>query len=443
MRAQHSLLAGAIAVVVGSCGRSNDSVDDAVSPPPTAATAAPAAPPSPASIPSPTGAPASASEAPTAVRVPIDGLVAFGSAGALVTIVAFTDYECPYSRKAERTLATLREELGDDVRVIIASRPLAIHEHAPAAARAFLAAAEQGRAEAMHTRLFADPSALDDAGLAASARAVGLDVTTFEAARSGKTTAAALARSETLADALGATGTPTFYVNGRRLLGARPYATFRTLVDEELAAAKAMMARGIARENVYAAIMANAPDVKAPPEPKPDTEVHPIDVAGAPLRGPANAPVTIELFSDFECPYCVKLEGTLRTLEEAYPGQIRIAFRHNPLPMHDHARVAAKASMAAERQGKFWPYHDLLLQHRDALDRASLERYATDAGLDLRRFSVDLDDPALEARLAAEERHASRLHVEGTPTAFVNGRRITGAQPLVTWRSMVDRALYR
>ena len=101
--------------------------------------------------------------------MPIDGLPAFGSPRALVTIVAFTDYECPYCAKADKTIATLRSELGDDVRVVLATRPLAMHEHAAPAARALLAAAEQGKAEAMHARLFADRTALDDAGLTESA----------------------------------------------------------------------------------------------------------------------------------------------------------------------------------------------------------------------------------------------------------------------------------
>ena len=378
----------------------------------------------------------------SAVRVPIDGLPVIGDARALVTIVAFTDYECPYCAKAEKTMLTLRAELGEDVRVVVAARPLPMHEHAGAAARAFLAAAEQGKAEAMHARLFADPAALDDAGLLASARAIGLDIAAFEAARAGTATAAALARAETLASSLGVHGTPTFFVNGRRLVGARPYEAFRALVEQERRHARDMVSSGTPREQVYARLMAAAPEPAAlAPAPEVDDAVVEVGTRDAPARGEARAPVTIALFSDFECPYCIKAEATLRTLEAAYPGKVKVAFKHRPLPMHDHARLAAKASMAAESQGKFWEYHDVLLAHRDALDRASLEGYAATLGLDSRRFARDLDDPLLEARLRADETEASKLHVEGTPTAFVNGRRITGAQPMAVFRAAVDRAL--
>jgi protein-disulfide isomerase len=112
-------------------------------------------------------------------------------------------------------------------------------------------------------------------------------------------------------------------------------------------------------------------------------------------------------------------------------------------PLHEHARLAAKASLAAEAQGRFWEYHDLLVAHRDALDRASLEGCARTAGLDLARFGRDIDDPRFEARITADETPAAKLHVEGTPTAFVNGRRIVGAQLIAVYRAAVDRALAR
>ena len=431
-------LAFTLALTLGTTQCSRGPEADDVAPAPTAAPAAPksataTAAPAPARVPS---------DVPSAVRVPIDGLPVFGSARALVTIVAFTDYECPYCAKADKTIATLRSELGDDLRVVLATRPLAMHERAAPAARALLAAAEQGRAEAMHARLFADRGALDDAGLTASARAIGLDLRSFESARSGPSTADALARVEVLATSLAVDGTPTFFVNGRRMVGARTYETFRALALEERTRAQEMVAAGIAREHVYDTLMAAAP-VPPPPTRAPAIDDTAVDVAvdGAPARGPAHAPVTIALFSDFECPYCVKAEATLRALEASYPREVRVAFRHRPLPMHEHARLAAKASLAAEAQGRFWEYHDVLVAHRDALDRASLEGYARTVGLDLVRFARDIDDSRFEARITADETQAAKLHVEGTPTAFVNGRRIVGAQPMAVYRAAVDRAL--
>jgi protein-disulfide isomerase len=203
-----------------------------------------------------------------------------------------------------------------------------------------------------------------------------------------------------------------------------------------------IVAGGVAREKVYASLMASAPPAPAQVKtPENDDVVVDVALDGAPVRGPVRAPVTIALFSDFECPYCVRVEATLRSLEAAYPDKIKIAFRHRPLPMHEHARLAAKASVAADAQGRFWEYHDVLVAHRDALDRASLEGYARTVGLDVARFNRDVDDARTEARVSADETQAAKLHAEGTPTLFVNGRRVSGAQPLPVFRAAVDRAL--
>jgi protein-disulfide isomerase len=138
------------------------------------------------------------------------------------------------------------------------------------------------------------------------------------------------------------------------------------------------------------------------------------------------------LFSDYECPFCARAEPIVRSLEQAHPGDVRVVFKNMPLPMHAHASLAAKAALAAGEQGKYWEYHDVLFAHQSALDRASLERYAADIGLDARRFARDLDDARLEARLEADVADADALGIKGTPTLFVNGRRIVGAQPLAT-----------
>jgi protein-disulfide isomerase len=175
----------ALTLATTQCSRAPDA-DDLAAPRPVASV--PPSPPQAAATAVTATAAAAArvpSDVPSAVRVPIDGLPVLGSTRALVTVVAFTDYECPYCAKADKTIATLREALGDDVRVVLAMRPLAMHERAAPAARALLAAAEQGKAEAMHARLFAERGALDDAGLTASARATGLDLRSFEGARNG------------------------------------------------------------------------------------------------------------------------------------------------------------------------------------------------------------------------------------------------------------------
>ncbi|HEY6459054.1 MAG TPA: thioredoxin domain-containing protein, partial [Polyangiaceae bacterium] len=187
---------------------------------------------------------------PRVYRVPVDGLPSMGDPEAPVTIVEFTDYQCPYCQKAEHTVVRLRATYGDALRVVIAERPLPFHDHARPAALAALAANAQGKFEPMHERLFALGKQLDDAAVASAAADAGVDLS--RAYDDGT-----LARSEKLADTLGVTGTPTFFVDGRMVQGAQPYETFRDVVDERLAAARALVASGTPARDVYAALVAN------------------------------------------------------------------------------------------------------------------------------------------------------------------------------------------
>lgn len=170
-------------------------------------------------------------------------------------------------------------------------------------------------------------------------------------------------------------------------------------------------------------------------------KVETVALGASPSRGDANAPVTVVVFSDFQCPFCSRAESTVRELEAAYPGKVRFVFKNQPLPFHEHARLAAKAALAAGEQGKFWEYHDVLFTHQRELDRASLERYAEDLGLDLRRFRAALDDSRLDVAVEADVTEAHRLEVKGTPAFFINGRGLQGAQPLAAFRAKVDQAL--
>jgi protein-disulfide isomerase len=186
-------------------------------------------------------------------RVPIAGLPSFGNARGLVTLVVFTDYECAFCKKLDKTIARLRSAYGDELRVVIAERPLAMHPHARPAAIAALAAAEQGKLEEMHDGLFAAPG-LDETSIDAIARGIGLDPARFAADRKSAA-ARALVRSEQIADGLGVSGTPTMFVNGRLVVGAQPFEALRLVVDERLASARALVGKGIAVSDVYDATM--------------------------------------------------------------------------------------------------------------------------------------------------------------------------------------------
>jgi protein-disulfide isomerase len=163
----------------------------------------------------------------------------------------------------------------------------------------------------------------------------------------------------------------------------------------------------------------------------------------APSLGRADAKVTVEVWSDFQCPFCARGAATVKQLREKYGDQVRIVFRHQPLPMHANARLAAAASMAAHEQGKFWEFHDLLFANQGSLDRASLEALAGKLQLDPERFRRALDSSTWRTYVETDAAEAQRRGVKGTPTFFVNGKAIIGAQPLSVFAEAIDAQLQR
>ena len=417
----------------------------------------PSAEPVPTVVPNaelPAGAPAAKT-----YRVPLDGLPSIGDSHALVTIVAFSDYQCPYSRRAEATLSQLLQSYGRQLRLVVAERPLPMHDRARPAAVAALAASSQGAFDRMRARLFAGP--LDDRAIALAANDLGLDEGRFDADRAGPA-AEALARSEALAERLGVRGTPTFFINGRHVVGAQPIEDLRSVIDERLVAARALVAGGVRPEDVYAHAIAggaerveepsegkgpgcggdgecNGADGKGDDEPVIGTSIETVPTDGAPSRGPARASITVVEFADYQCPFCARAEATVHAIEQAHPGDVRIVFKNLPLPIHEHARLMARAAVAAGAQGHFWEMHDRLLAVAGTVDRARLAGIARDLGLDGARFDRDLEDVSLDARVDADDADAKALGVKGTPTFFVNGRRIVGAQPAAVFEKAIAK----
>jgi Na+/H+ antiporter NhaA len=161
------------------------------------------------------------------------------------------------------------------------------------------------------------------------------------------------------------------------------------------------------------------------------------------IRGPADAPVTLVEYGDFECPYCGRAEGFIRELLSEL-GDVRYVWRHLPLTdVHPRAQIAAEATEAAADQGAFWEMHDLLFQHQDALKPSDLERYAAELGLDTQRFSDELRSHEHAARIADDVDSADLSGVSGTPTFFVNGRRHYGAYDVAGLTSSVKAARAR
>jgi protein-disulfide isomerase len=167
-----------------------------------------------------------------------------------------------------------------------------------------------------------------------------------------------------------------------------------------------------------------------------------VPVDGAPLRGSATPTwVTVVEFSDFECPFCGMAQPTLRQLLSAYGDDLRLAYRHFPLPFHPHARPAAVAAECAHAQGRFWEMHDRIFADPGALDAAGLAASAAAAGVDVAAWQACLASADPAARVDADAAAGRAAGVPGTPTFFVNGRAVVGAVPYATLAAAVDAAL--
>lgn len=385
---------------------------------------------------------AAAAEAKVVHKIPAGSAPSRGPATALVTIIEFSDFQCPFCKRVEETLARVRREYGDKVRIVWRDNPLPFHPRAePAAQLARAARAQKGDAGfwAVHDLLFDNQQTLEDGDLERIAREAKLDVAKAMAAVKAKSFKKGIEEDVDLGDDFQASGTPHFFVNGRRFVGAQPFEKFKPLIDEELARAEALLKQGTARAALYDALIK---DGKTPAGPE-KKAIAPA-AAGAPFRGAANAKVVIQQVSEFQCPFCKRAEATMDELIKAYPGKIKIVWRDKPLPMHKNAALAAEAAREAHAQkgnDGFAKMRKLLFDNQQALERSDLDGYAKSIGLDMSRFARALDGHTHKAAVDADEKATSDAGVSGTPAFFVGPYFISGAQPFAKFRKLVDRVL--
>src|SRR5262249_34749660 len=160
-----------------------------------------------------------------------------------------------------------------------------------------------------------------------------------------------------LANGAGATATPTFLINGRKIEGAKDAASLSSIIDQEIQKADALVAKGTPLAQVSQKLTdQNVQSANAPVE---------IPIGDSPIMGSVKAPVTIVEFSDFQCPFCSKVVPTVKQIEQEFKGKVRVAFKQLPLPFHNNAQLAAEAALAAQEQGKFWEMHDKMFAHQD------------------------------------------------------------------------------
>ena len=371
-----------------------------------------------------------------------------GPNDALVTIIEFSDFQCPYCAKVADPLNDAMDSHEGDVRLIFKHFPLTGHKQAAPAAQATWAAHQQGKFWEMHDLLFANQRTLGDEDLAKLGAQLGLDTARYEADRHGDASRKAVEADQAAGQKGGASGTPYFLVNGHPYSGALPAKHWREVISYEMKAAQRLVDAGTPRAAVYAGLMKDAkatrgatgkagPAKRRPGEPYPEKTYRvPVDLR--PQHGPDDALVTMVEFSDFQCPFCKRVTGTVDEIKEKYKGDLRVVFRQRPLPMHPEARAGAKAALAAHRQGKFWEMHDKLFASPGDMSKPTFIRYAQELGLDTAMFELDLDSAELEQMIKDDEAVAERLGTRGAPAFFINGRFISGALPFDNFAALID-----
>jgi protein-disulfide isomerase len=181
------------------------------------------------------------------------------------------------------------------------------------------------------------------------------------------------------------------------------------------------------------------------PEPQSMVTVVPPTADNDPAWGPENAKVTIIEFSDFQCPYCKQFfDNTYRQLKVAYSDRVRFVYRDFPVASnHPEAQAAAEAAECANDQGRFWEYHDALFSNQDKLQASYYFELATQLGLDQHKFSDCLRSGKYTDEVAQDFGAGLNAGVTGTPTFFINGRIVVGAQPYQTFKQIIDQELSR
>ncbi len=381
----------------------------------------------------------------TVWKVPVRDAPTLGSPGASVTLVMFGDFQCPFSKKAFPTVEALGRKYGDRLRLVFMHQPLPSHPRAePAAELAIEAKAQRGDPDffAAAALLFQNQAHLDDGDLETYAASLHLDVGRVRRAIARHAHAKVIARDRDLADDLNASGTPHFFINGRRLIGAQRPEAFEAIIDEEIVRADRLLASGTPPAKLYDALQRDA----TPPLPW-ERILAPAATRDQPGKGARiGAKLTVQFFADFQCPYCRKAAPVLDEIIAAYPGKVRVVWRHNPLAFHKEAVPAAEAAMEAFAQkgdAGFWAMAKLLFEAvgPDPLGRDALERMGATAGLDLAKLRLALDQHTHLAAIEADQRVAESLGLNGTPAFAIGDYYVSGTRPLDYLRRRVDKAL--
>jgi len=385
----------------------------------------------------------------TVFRIPVGSSPVLGSPNALVTIVEFSDFQCPFCSRVEPTLKAIRDKYGDKVRLVWKNEPLPFHNRAePAAEVALEVRAEKGDKGfwEIHDKLFENQKDLSDDAIVKLGAETGASADKLKKAMSDHTHKKVLDADSDLAEDFQANGTPHFFVNGRRLVGAQPQEKFEKLIDEEIKKAQDLIAKGTKPSEVYDALTR---DGKGPPEPE-KKDVPKSLPANDPARGNQSAKVVIHEWSDFQCPFCGRVEPTIQQVMKDYGEKVKFVWHDLPLPMHPDAPLAAQAGREAFKQkgpSAFWSMHDKMFSNQQKLKRDDLDGYAKELNLDMDKWKAALDGSTHTSEIEADKKSGNDDGISGTPAFLIvpgnssQGYFINGAQSYSKFRKLIERAL--
>jgi protein-disulfide isomerase len=373
---------------------------------------------------------------------------ALGDGDAPVTIVMFGDLQDPFTARATPTLRELMAEFGGQkVRLVFRHNPLPFHKDArPAAIAAQLVFDREG---ALPFFRFVDLAldsqrSLDHQSLLKLAREAGVrDLAAFEASMSDAAISARIDRTIDLAAALDMRGTPGFLINGQTVMGAQSLDVFRTAVQRALGEA------GDGTDRACRMARANVPSKPAPPTPSAppatadDTTIFRVPIGASPARGGGQPLVTIVMFGGYQDPFSKRAETTLQVLLTKYGADLRVVWKDKPLPFHKNAMPSASlARQAFAQRGPkgFWEAHRKLMDS-GTLEPADLDRIATEVGISPRAARAALAAGTHKSVIEIDSKLGDDLDVTGTPTFFINGRKLLGAQPKEKFEEIIDAQL--
>lgn len=340
-----------------------------------------------------------------------------GDPSAPITIVEFTDFQCPYCRAAVAPLKQLVAETGRKVRWVVHNFPLDMHPNAQLAAEAAAAAGEQGKFWEMHDLLFANQSALKSEDLHAYAEQLHLDMNAFDESLRSHRFAGDVAADRMLGVKAGVEGTPTLIIDGEMMTGAHSLPELEQFADLHLARAKDGERDAAVRDESEKPAYAEQ------------------QVLG-PKQGAA---VTLTWFTDVRSQLAQSQASLVRQLATQYQGRIAVRFRAFPLDAHTDSKIASEALLAALKEGKFWELYDALAARRDQLDKEKILTIGAAIGLDRESLSKGIEEASKDLLSNANE--ASARGILGAPVIFLNDKRIDGLQRFAFYSAILDEEM--